>query len=94
MKGNEIAYNVMQISNSTILINHVFKGFCTTLKCVEKGLITYYTNYCWKKHLELQVKFALNQMRPCGIQRNLREGFYSITQETMPKTKLSVEKDS
>ena len=94
MKGNENTYNVMQTSSSTTPTNRAPKGSCSNPECVEKGLKTHYTDRCWIKHPELRAKYALNRMRPRGSQRNLRGGSSSTTQETVPKTEPSVERDS
>lgn len=46
-KGNEKAYNIIQIFRSTFLANRAPKGSITNPKCTEKKLRTYYTDYCW-----------------------------------------------
>ncbi len=90
MEGNEKA-KVMQTSAPSI--HHVPKGPCTNKECVEKGLITHYTDRYLIKNPKLQAKYALGRMRPRGSQKNLRGT--SATQETNTmKTEQTSEVDN
>ena len=89
MEGNEKA-KVMQ--TSTPSIHRAAKGSCTNPECVTKSLTTHYTDCCWIKNLELQVKYALGRIRPRGSQKNLRGG--STTQDIVAKTEPTPKKDS
>lgn len=45
IKRNKKVYNIIQISCSTISINHAPKSFCINPKYIEKRLTTHYINY-------------------------------------------------
>ena len=79
------------MQTSTPSIHRAPKGLCTNLECVEKGLTTHYTDCCWIKHPELQVKYFLARMRLRESQKNLRG---SAAQDVVPKTEPTPERDS
>ncbi len=89
MERNKKAQNVMQTFTHSIY--HTPNGSSTNTECVKKGLRTHYTDFCWIKHPELQAKYVFSQIRPCGSQRNFREGF--PTQETVVRAEPISETD-
>ena len=54
--------------------SQVSKETCTTKKCIDKEVTTYFLDRCWIKHLELGVKYSLRQIRTKRSNDNLRRG--------------------
>lgn len=64
------------VSNAKVLATNIHKaskGICTTKKCMEQGVTTYYTNCCWVLHPKLCIKYSLRQMRPKRLNQNLKK---------------------
>lgn len=60
------------IASGSSGLQHVPKRSYTNPECMQKRLTMHYTDQCWIKNPELQVKYQLNKMKTRGSQRNLK----------------------
>lgn len=63
-------------------IHQAPKGTDTTKKCVERGVTTYYTDWCWVIYPKLQAKYSLLQMQIKKSNQDLKKAIIPIVDNT------------
>lgn len=65
-------------------------GTCTNQECIDKGVTAHYTERCFLKYPQLQVKYSLRGMKPRGIRTNRRKDRIATTQSSSSSTNPNV----